>query len=65
MLDHGLIDLHTHMIPQMDDGSPGEFVSVEMLRRDAAARKLGQERLAAIDRNAAQLIGRAAEQAAP
>lgn len=34
MLDHGLIDLHTHILPQMDDGSPEEGISVEMLRRE-------------------------------
>lgn len=33
-LDHGLIDLHTHILPQMDDGSPEEETSVEMLRRE-------------------------------
>lgn len=36
MLDQGLIDLHTHILPQMDDGSPEEGISVEMLRREKA-----------------------------
>ena len=31
-----MIDLHTHILPGMDDGSPDEACSVEMLRRQKA-----------------------------
>lgn len=35
MLDDRLIDLHCHILPEMDDGSSSVTVSVEMLRRQA------------------------------
>ena len=30
---HGIIDLHTHILPEMDDGSQNAAMSVKMLKR--------------------------------
>ena len=31
----GIVDLHTHLLPHMDDGSKDTAMSLEMLRRQA------------------------------
>lgn len=35
MQDNGLIDLHSHLLPQLDDGSDSVEMSLAMLRREA------------------------------
>lgn len=66
MLDHGQIDLHTHILPQTDDGSPEKKLSAELLHRGKEQRdRLVQStsRLDAVDWNVVQRIGRHTEEA--